>query len=104
TTLSSSYLNFVRPGAANFPFDEVSLVNFDRGYYGLLTTQQQTTRIDNEALSFEDRLKITRTFALVGGLRVEHIGLDRNSTDKFGSVNAGFPYTKDWAPTTGRIG
>ena len=104
TTLSTSYLDFVRPGAANFPGDSVSLVNPDRGFYGLLTTQQQTARIDNEALSFEDRLKLTRTFALVGGLRVEHIGLDRNSTDKNGLEKAGFPYTKDWAPVTGRIG
>ena len=104
TTLSSSYLDFVRPGAANFPNDYVSLVDPDRGFYGSLTTKQQTARIDNEALSFEDRLKLTRTFSLIGGLRVEHIGLDRNSTDKFGAVNAGFPYTKDWAPVTGRIG
>lgn len=104
TTLSSSYLDFVRPGAANFPDDSVSLVNPDRGYYGLLTTKQQTARIDNAALSFEDRLKLTRTFALVGGLRVEHIGLDRNSTDKTGLVNAGFPFSQSWVPTTGRIG
>jgi iron complex outermembrane receptor protein len=104
TTLSSSYLDFVRPGAAKFPNDYVPLVGFDRGFYGEFATKQQTARIDNEALSFEDRLKLTRTFALIGGLRVEHIGLDRNSTDKFGLVNAGFPYTKDWAPVTGRIG
>ncbi len=104
TTLSSSYLDFVRPGAANFPGDSVSLVNPDRGFYGLLTTQQQTARIDNEALSFEDRLKLTRTFSLVGGLRVEHIGLDRNSTDVNGLERANFPFTKDWAPVTGRIG
>lgn len=104
TTLSSSYLDFVRPGAANFPGDSVSLVDPNRGFYGLLTTQQQTARIDNEALSFEDRLKLTRSFALIGGLRVEHIGLDRNSTNSAGLVRAGFPFTKDWAPVTGRIG
>ncbi|MCP3467729.1 TonB-dependent siderophore receptor [Bradyrhizobium sp. CCGUVB23] len=104
TTSSSSYLDFVRPGAANFPNDYVSLVDPNRGYYGDLTTKQQIARIDNEALSFEDRLKLTRTFALIGGLRVEHIGLDRNSTDKFGLENAGFPFSKDWAPVTGRIG
>ncbi|MBR0743766.1 TonB-dependent receptor [Bradyrhizobium japonicum] len=104
TTLSSSYLDFVRPGAANFPNDFVSPVDPDRGFYGDLTTKQQTARIDNEALSFEDRLKLTRTFALIGGLRVEHIGLDRNSTDQNGLVNANFPFTKDWAPVTGRIG
>lgn len=104
TTLSSSYLDFVRPGAANFPGDSVSLVDPNRGFYGLLTTQQQTARIDNEAISFEDRLKLTRTFALVGGLRVEHIGLDRNSTNVSGVEKAGFPFSKDWAPVTGRIG
>ena len=104
TTLSSSYLDFVRPGAANFPADSVDLVDPNRGFYGLLTTKQQTARIDNEALSFEDRLKLTPTFALIGGLRVEHIGLDRSSTDPAGLVNAGFPFTKDWAPVTGRIG
>ena len=91
--LSSSYLDFVRPGAANFPDDYVSLVDPDRGLYGLLTTQQQTARIDNEALSFEDRLKLTRTFALIGGLRVEHIGLDRNSTDVAGLEKRGFPFS-----------
>ncbi|MCK1650949.1 TonB-dependent receptor [Bradyrhizobium sp. 149] len=104
TTLSSSYLDFIRPGAANFPGDSVPLVDPPRGYYGLLTTKQQTARIDNEALSFEDRLKLTRSFALVGGLRVEHIGLDRNSTDKAGLENANFPFSKSWVPTTGRIG
>ena len=105
TTLSSSYLDFVRPGAVfPFPSDSVPLVNFDRGFYGTLTTQLQTARIDNEALAFEDRLKLTQSFALIGGLRVEHIGLDRNSLDSSGAVKAGFPFSKDWAPVTGRIG
>lgn len=104
TTLSSSYLDFVRPGAAIFPNDDVSLVDPVRGFYGDLAIKQQTARIDNEALSFEDRLKLTRTFALIGGLRVEHIGLDRNSTDRNGLENANFPFSKSWAPITGRIG
>lgn len=104
TTVAASGLDFVRPGAANFPGDSVPLVDPPRGYYGLLTTQQQTARIDNETLSFEDRLKITRTFALIGGLRMEHIGLDRNSTDVNGVVKAGFPFSKSWTPVTGRIG
>ncbi|MCK1640431.1 TonB-dependent receptor [Bradyrhizobium sp. 157] len=104
TTVAASGLDFVRPGAANFPHDLVALVDPARGYYGLLTTQRQTARIDNESLSFEDRLKITRTFALVGGLRMEHIGLDRNSTDANGVVKTGFPFSKSWMPVTGRIG
>ena len=104
TTFAASDLDFVRPGAANFPSDSVTLVDPIRGYYGLLTKQQQTARIDNESLSFEDRLKITRTFALIGGVRVEHIGLDRNSTDPNGVVKANFPFSQSWAPVTGRLG
>ena len=104
TTVAVSDLAFTRPGAANFPDDTVSLVDPVQGYYGLLTTQQQTAKIDNQSLSFEDRLKITKTFALIGGIRAEHIGLERNSTDVNDSEKAGFPFTKDWAPVTGRIG
>jgi iron complex outermembrane receptor protein len=104
TTVAASDLAFTRPGAANFPDDRVSLVDPMRGYYGELTTQQQTAKIDNQSLSFEDRLKITRTFALVGGIRAEHIGLDRNSTNSDGIEKAGFPFSKNWAPVTGRIG
>ena len=90
TTFAASDLDFVRPGAANFPHDLVSLVDPARGTYGLLTTQLQTARIDNESLSFEDRLKITRTFALIGGVRFEHIGLDRNSTTVTGAEKRRF--------------
>jgi iron complex outermembrane recepter protein len=104
TTFAASDLDFVRPGAFNFPGDSVELVDPIRGYYGLLIKQQQTARIDNESLSFEDRLKITQSFALIGGVRVEHIGLDRNSTDPNGVVKANFPFSKSWAPVTGRIG
>ena len=49
TTVAVSGLDFVRPGAANFPHDLVTLVDPARGFYGLLTTQQQTARIDNES-------------------------------------------------------
>jgi iron complex outermembrane receptor protein len=104
TTFAASNLDFVRPGAANFPHDQVSLVDPARGTYGLLTTQRQTARIDNESLSIEDRLKVTRTFALIGGLRVEHIGLDRSSKNVAGVERVGFPFSKSWTPVTGRFG
>jgi len=104
TTFAASNLDFVRPGAANFPHDQVSLVDPARGTYGLLTTQRQTARIDSESLSIEDRLKVTQAFALIGGLRVEHIGLDRSSQNVAGVERAGFPFSKSWIPVTGRFG
>ena len=104
TTAAASSLDFTRPGAANFPGDAVPLTNPDPGVYGLLTIANQSAYINNESLSFEDRLKLTRTFALVGGLRVEQIALDRNSTDVTGAEKAGFPFDQAWNPVTGRFG
>ena len=76
-TVAASDLNFNRPGAANFPHDFVPVFGFDPGTYGLLTTQTQTANINNESLAFEDRLKITQTFALIGGLRTERAAIER---------------------------
>jgi iron complex outermembrane recepter protein len=104
TTVTASSLDFNRPGAANFPGDSVPLVNPDPGLYGLLTVQNQSAYINNESLSFEDRLKLTQTFALVGGVRIEQIALDRNSTDVTGAEKVGFPFDQTWNPVTGRVG
>jgi iron complex outermembrane receptor protein len=102
--LGISRLDFTRPGAANFPTDSVSLVDPDRGYYGLLRTQRQTAIIDNVSLSIEDRLKLTPSLALIGGLRTEVIELERTSTNVNGIDRPGFPFSKSWNPTTGRVG
>jgi len=99
-----SDLDLDRPGAANFPGDSVSLVDPQRGRYGLLTTQLQTTRIRNTVLALEDRLRLTPTVALIGGLRQERIALERSSATAAGVQRAGFPYEKTWNPTTGRVG
>ncbi|WP_257166812.1 TonB-dependent siderophore receptor [Bradyrhizobium sp. SRS-191] len=102
-SVESSHTDFSRPGAANFPGESVPLVGFDRGTYGLLTTQMQTATINNVALNIEDRLKLTDTFALVGGLRYNPFTLDRTWI-RDGAERPGFPYSKSWQPLTGRIG
>ncbi len=99
-----SDLDLDRPGAANFPGDSVSLADPQRGRYGLLTTQLQTTRIRNTVLALEDRLRLTPTVALIGGLRQERIALERSSANATGVQRTGFPYGKTWNPTTGRVG
>ncbi|ADX45842.1 TonB-dependent receptor [Paracidovorax avenae ATCC 19860] len=93
-----------RPGAANFPGDSVSLLSPDRGFYGPLVQQRQTTQLRNAAVALEDRLRITPAVALIAGLRHESIELDRTSTDAAGAARRGFPYGKTWHPTTGRLG
>jgi len=102
--LEWSDTDFVRPGAANFPGDSVSLVNPARGLYGSLTKQVQTSNIANLALAVEDRLTLVRGLNLVTGLRRESIELDRSSATAAGVQRAGFPFSKTWRPTTGRFG
>src|SRR4029078_971835 len=55
-----------------FTSDTVSLVNPDRGFYGFQQTKNFYTHVDDTSLSFEDVLKLTRTFAHVGWLRRAH--------------------------------
>ncbi|WP_311976918.1 TonB-dependent receptor domain-containing protein [Bradyrhizobium diversitatis] len=104
TAFEFYHLDFSRPGAANYPADQVTLVDPVRGYYGLLSTQRQTATIDSFAINLEDRLKITQNFALIGGLRYNPFELDRTSTDVSGVSKAGFPYSASFQPVTGRIG
>ncbi|NPU68338.1 TonB-dependent receptor [Bradyrhizobium sp. 83012] len=102
-SIESSHTDFTRPGAANFPGEPVPLVGFDRGTYGDLRTQLQTATIDSVALNIEDKLKLTDSFALIGGLRYNPFTLDR-SWIRNGAERPGFPYSKSWQPLTGRIG
>jgi iron complex outermembrane receptor protein len=104
TTLAASRLEFRPTQDTVFGGDSVSLVNPDRGTYGPLVTRNLYTQLDNISLSFEDRLKLTPTFALIGGIRVESIELLRDSFETDGTRRAGFPLSKAFTPVTGRIG
>ena len=99
-----SDLDFTRPGAANFPGDSVSVVNPERGTYGLLTTRLQTSKIENAALALENHLRIDADLALIAGLRHESIALNRTSANTDGTSRPGFPFSKTFRPTTGRLG
>jgi iron complex outermembrane receptor protein len=103
--VGASRLEFGRPGMTNFPpNDDVALVNPVRGFFQPFDTRLQTADIDNVYATFENRLKITPTFALIGGIRIEEIDLDRDSRKITGESQPGFPFSKTWRPATGRIG
>jgi iron complex outermembrane recepter protein len=78
------------------------VVDPNRGYYGDIELVSRTSRLDTVAASFEDRLKITPTFALIGGVRLEDIALNRNSWGVNGNLSAGFPFSKNWTPVSYR--
>jgi iron complex outermembrane receptor protein len=84
---------------AAFPADSISLLNPVRGTFGPLDVENFSTRVGDIALAVDDRLKVTPTFALIGGLRYEQITLDRNAANR-----PGYPYSQSWMPLTGRVG
>ena len=86
-----------------FPQDTVALVGPDRGFYGPFTDlETRSSHLDSVAGSFEDRLKITPTLALIGGVRLEDLALTRNASDNTGAVLPNFPFTKTWTPVSYR--
>jgi iron complex outermembrane receptor protein len=86
-----------------FPQDTVALVDPDRGFYGPFTDlETRSSHLDTLAGSFEDRLKITPAFALIGGVRLEDLVLTRNALDNTAAVLANFPFTKTWTPVSYR--
>jgi iron complex outermembrane receptor protein len=105
-TFAASTLQFNVVQDDAFTSDAVSLVDPDRGYYGFQQTKNFYTHVDNISLAFEDRLKLTPSFALIGGVRTEEIKLSRTAFDVDGMLRTadGYPFSKTFRPTTGRVG
>lgn len=105
-TVSATSLQFNAVQDDAFANDTVSLVDPDRGFYGLQQTKNFFTHVDNAALAFEDRLKIAPSFALIGGIRFETIELSRTAFDVDGNLRSadGYPFSKNFTPATGRFG
>jgi iron complex outermembrane recepter protein len=85
-----------------FPDDTVSVVGPQPGVYGPLLLSTRDNKLDDIAGSFEDRLKLTPAFALIGGLRLEHLRLARDGVNSNGTIPAGLPFAKTWDPVSYR--
>ena len=73
-----------------------------RRLYGPEFPDTRISRLTDIAGSFEDRLKITPAFALIGGVRLEALTLDRSGTNFDGTVPDGLPFSKTWTPVSYR--
>jgi iron complex outermembrane recepter protein len=105
-TVAASSLQFNVSQDTLFFNDTVDLINPDRGLYGPRSDEKIYTHLDTASLSFEDRLKLTSTFALIGGIRFEDIKLDRTRFDPSGVLESakGYPFSTTFNPITGRVG
>jgi iron complex outermembrane receptor protein len=99
---SSNKITFKQDDNGGFPQDNVAVISPDPGTYGLISFDTRNSRLDDYAASFEDRLKVTSAFALIGGVRVEDFRLARDGVNADGTIPTGQPFTKTWAPVSYR--
>ncbi len=99
---SSNRITFKEDISEPFPDDTVSVVNPQPGVYGPLLLSTRNSKLDDIAGSFEDRLKLTPAFALIGGVRVERLALSRDGVNADGTIPSGLPFSVSWEPVSYR--
>ena len=99
---SSNRITFKEDISEPFPDDTVSVVNPQPGVYGPLLLSTRNSTLDDIAGSFEDRLKLTPAFALVGGVRIERLTLSRDGVNADGTIPSGLPFSVSWEPVSYR--
>jgi iron complex outermembrane recepter protein len=101
--VSGNWITFVEEGNPNdYPDDNVSVIDPAQGLYGPQFPDTRIKQLGDVAAAFEDRLKITPEFALIGGVRLDDWTLTSNGTDFDGTVPAGEPFTQTWRPVSYR--
>jgi iron complex outermembrane receptor protein len=101
--VSRDWITFVEEGDPNdYPYDFVSVVDPDPGVYGPEFPDTRNKRLDDIAGAFEDRLKITPAFVLIGGVRLDNYMLASNGINFDGTIPAGEPFTQTWRPVSYR--
>jgi len=101
--LSRNWINFVEEGNPDaYPADTVDVINPQPATYGIEEPDVRLSRLDTVAGSFEDRLKLSPSFALIGGVRIEAITLSRDGFNFDGSIPDGLPFSKTWTPVSYR--
>ena len=99
---SRNFLRFSQQANFSSTTTSVSLVDPARGYFGPLVTAPATTELDWVSQSFEDRLAITPTLALIGGVRIDEMRVANNAWTTTGAVRPGLPISKTWEPVSYR--
>jgi iron complex outermembrane recepter protein len=101
--VSKNWITFTEDLEGAFPDPtEVAVVNPVQQPYGAIDFDTRISRLTDIAASFEDRLKITSAFALIGGVRVEEYKLDRSGSNFDGSMPDNLPFSQTWKPVSYR--
>jgi iron complex outermembrane receptor protein len=101
--VSRNWITFTEDNEGAFPDPtEVAVVDPVQQPYGAIDFDTRISRLTDIAGSFEDRLKLTSAFALIGGVRVEDLTLDRSGSNFDGSIPDGLPFSQTWKPVSYR--
>jgi iron complex outermembrane recepter protein len=101
--VSRNWITFTEDNEGAFPdATEIAVVDPVQQPYGPIDFDTRISRLTDVAGSFEDRLKLTSAFALIGGLRLEDLTLDRSGSNVDGSIPGGLPFSKSWTPVSYR--
>jgi iron complex outermembrane receptor protein len=100
---SRNFLRFTQQANFTSTTNTVSLVDPARGVFGPLVTQEFTTQLDWVSESFEERLKVTPTIALIGGVRIDELKITNQAfSNTTGAQLPNFPVSKSWEPVSYR--
>src|SRR5262249_23549954 len=100
---STNHIVFGQEGNPNaYPFDSVTVIDPSPGLYGSMFPNTRNSRLDPVAASFEDRLKLTPAFGLIGGVRFDDFTLSREGMNFDGSIPNGLPFSQTWKPVSYR--
>jgi iron complex outermembrane receptor protein len=101
--VSGTWIKFTEEGDPNdYPYDDVTVLNPSPGVYGPEFPDIRNKLLTDIAGAFEDRLKITPEFALIGGVRLDDWTLSSNGINFDGSIPDGQPFTQTWRPVSYR--
>ncbi len=101
--VSGNWIRFTEEGNPNdYPYDNVAVVDPVQGVYGPEFPDIRNKQLTDIAGAFEDRLKITPQFALIGGVRVDDWTLSSSGINFDGSIPDGEPFTQTWKPVSYR--
>lgn len=102
-SVSRNEIQFGQEGNPDaFPADSVDVISPVPGLYGVPQPNYRNSKLDDFAVSIEDRLKITPMLSLIGGIRAEDLTLTRDGVNFDGTVPTGQPFTTTWTPVSYR--
>lgn len=74
------------------------------GLFGPITPSEQRTTITTAALFAEDEFSVTNELKIVGGIRQDHVDLDRKLFNAAGTLNTASSFSREFTPLTWRAG